>query len=63
MRVEHTRKMGLSSDAIEHRRWKIGTHPGEIKPEDVVLLGVVFVSPGAIMPVLKLRSDFRTCLW
>jgi len=43
---------------FEFPDWRIGTDPGQITDNNVILLGIIFVSPGAIMPVLKLRSDF-----
>lgn len=39
-------------------RWKFGSGPGYITAADVQLLGVVFVSPGKITPLLQVRSDF-----
>jgi len=43
---------------FEFPDWRIGTDPGQITYRDVILLGVIFVSPGSIMPILKLHPDF-----
>ncbi|KAI0034666.1 hypothetical protein K488DRAFT_83732 [Vararia minispora EC-137] len=42
--------------------WRIGTQPGQIRTSDVILMGALFVSPGAAMPILRLRDGF-TILW
>ncbi|KZV67021.1 hypothetical protein PENSPDRAFT_667332 [Peniophora sp. CONT] len=39
-------------------RYKIGTRPGYIGVQDVLLLGIVFVSPGRVMPLLQLRPEY-----
>jgi len=39
--------------------WVIGKKLGQISADDVILLGIVFVSPGAVMPLLRLRPDFE----
>ncbi|KZV67027.1 hypothetical protein PENSPDRAFT_755218 [Peniophora sp. CONT] len=39
-------------------RYKIGTGLGYISIHDVILLGIVFVSPGRVMPLLQLGPDF-----
>ncbi|VDC05367.1 unnamed protein product [Peniophora sp. CBMAI 1063] len=38
----------------EELRWRIGTGPGCVSVRDVVLLGLVYVSPGRVMPLLRL---------
>ncbi|KAI0027481.1 hypothetical protein K488DRAFT_90827 [Vararia minispora EC-137] len=43
---------------IEHPRWRIGTGARQIKTRDVILMGIFFISPGAVMPVLRLRDGF-----
>ena len=43
----------------ENVRWRFGTGRGYISIADVHLLGIVFVSPGKITPLLEVRSDFR----
>ncbi|KAI0029206.1 hypothetical protein K488DRAFT_73161 [Vararia minispora EC-137] len=39
-------------------RYRIGSLPSEITAEDVLLLGLVSVSRGAVMPLLQLREGF-----
>jgi len=39
-------------------RYCVGLGPNEISEGDLILLGVIFVSPGAITPLLRLRDDF-----
>ncbi|KZV65437.1 hypothetical protein PENSPDRAFT_689845 [Peniophora sp. CONT] len=39
-------------------RWKFGAGVDCIKINDVIRLGVVFVSPEKVTPLLKLRSDY-----
>ena len=39
-------------------RWIFGPSTGCISLADVILLGVVFVSPGKITPLIQVRSDF-----
>ena len=39
-------------------QWRIGTRPGHISQSDVIILGIVYVSPGRVMPLLQLRADF-----
>ena len=39
-------------------RWIFGSSAGCIRVSDVILLGVVFVSPGKITPLLQVRSDY-----
>ena len=39
-------------------RWKIGTEPGRISIYDVILLGIAWVSPGRVMPLLQVKPDF-----
>ncbi|KZV66146.1 hypothetical protein PENSPDRAFT_655153, partial [Peniophora sp. CONT] len=52
--------MSLCVDSTEwvYRRWRIGSQDGYISAKDVILLGVVFVSPGRVMPLLQVRTDF-----
>ncbi|VDB98846.1 unnamed protein product [Peniophora sp. CBMAI 1063] len=42
----------------EDPRWKIGSGVGCIGAEDVMLLGIVFVSPGKVTPLLRVRDDY-----
>ncbi|VDC06267.1 unnamed protein product [Peniophora sp. CBMAI 1063] len=37
--------------------WQIGTQPGRIRISDVILLGVIFVSDGAAMPLLAMMDS------
>ncbi|VDC00994.1 unnamed protein product [Peniophora sp. CBMAI 1063] len=39
-------------------QWRIGIQPGQISVHDVVLLGIAFVSEGAAIPLLQVRSGF-----
>ena len=39
-------------------RWIFGSSAGCIRVSDIILLGVVFVSPGKITPLLQVRSDY-----
>ncbi|KZV66136.1 hypothetical protein PENSPDRAFT_689250 [Peniophora sp. CONT] len=41
-----------------NKRWRIGVRPGYISVRDVILLGIVFVTPGRVMPLLQLRPEF-----
>lgn len=43
-----------------HPRWRIGSQTGQIRPGDVLLLGIVLVSDGAAMPIMQVRDDFGT---
>lgn len=40
-------------------RYRIGRGPGRISEDDVLVLGILFVSPGAVMPLLQLRPGFN----
>ncbi|KZV63218.1 hypothetical protein PENSPDRAFT_657500 [Peniophora sp. CONT] len=51
-----TKKVKLNNSVPQ--RWAIGTGAGEISSADVVLLGVVFVSTRAVMPLLAVRDEF-----
>ncbi|VDC07337.1 unnamed protein product [Peniophora sp. CBMAI 1063] len=42
----------------EDARWRFGSGPGCIRIEDVEVVGVIFVSPGKVTPMLQLRPDF-----
>ena len=42
----------------QDRRWRFGSGPGYIGVGDIQLLGVVFVSPGKVTPLLRVRTDF-----
>ncbi|VDC06277.1 unnamed protein product [Peniophora sp. CBMAI 1063] len=41
-----------------HSRWRIGSHAGQIRAGDILLLGIALVSDGAAMPILQVRDDF-----
>ena len=45
------RKVVIDED-LSSQPWRIGTQAGDIDVSDVLLLGVIFVSDGAIMPLL-----------
>ncbi|VDB99983.1 unnamed protein product [Peniophora sp. CBMAI 1063] len=38
--------------------WRFGAGVGCLQAEDIILLGIVFVSPGKVTPLLKARSDY-----
>ncbi|KAI0069308.1 hypothetical protein BV25DRAFT_123565 [Artomyces pyxidatus] len=37
-----------------YAEWRVGSGPNDIKPSDIILVGVVSVSKGSIMPILRL---------
>ncbi|VDB82633.1 unnamed protein product [Peniophora sp. CBMAI 1063] len=47
--------INMVNQTLAHQPWRIGTGAGEIKTVDVLLLGVIFVSDGAAMPLLAPR--------
>ena len=40
------------------RLYRVGTNPHEIAEGDLILMGVIFVSPGAVAPLLRLRDEY-----
>lgn len=42
----------------ENPHWKFGTAADCIQVGDVILLGIIFVSPGKVTPLLRLRSHY-----
>ncbi|KZV71388.1 hypothetical protein PENSPDRAFT_734141 [Peniophora sp. CONT] len=49
---DETKKVMVNENLVP-QPWKIGTQPGEVRIADVLLLGVIFVSEGAAMPLLS----------
>ncbi|VDB95280.1 unnamed protein product [Peniophora sp. CBMAI 1063] len=39
-------------------RWRIGSQAGRISASDILVLGILLVSDGAVMPILQVRDNF-----
>ena len=48
------------ADDLIARRFRVGDREHEIKAEVLILVGMLFVSLGSAIPLLRVRSDFGT---
>ncbi|VDB99982.1 unnamed protein product [Peniophora sp. CBMAI 1063] len=57
--IEHAERENATISHWNDPRWKSGTTGECIKAGDVILIGLIFVSPGKVTPLLSLRSDYN----
>ncbi|KAI0026972.1 hypothetical protein K488DRAFT_74919, partial [Vararia minispora EC-137] len=43
---------------VEYLTWAIGTGPGRISRDDIIVMGIYFVSPGTAMTILRVKNTF-----